>query len=256
MYPKEDEPRRKKVFQQWLREVIAYMKEKGLAYDQFNFLWVDEPGQKRIAEIVAPSTRALREVDPKAQVWIDITGDNTEESISQYPDLADLWCPASDKVKWEFWKGKNYWYYDSASDKAKSPTAHYRHKLWQAFQVGASGNAFWCYTDDADPWDDYAGTPSYGVVYDTAEGDIVSSKRLEAYRAGIEDYHLCRMLRSAVQAAKKEGQSEHPDVRKAEKKLNDYLSRLKELRDDDSWAERAHVELLEMLETITRLRAQ
>lgn len=256
MYPKEDEPRRKKVFQQWLREVIAHMKEKGLAYDEFNFLWVDEPSQKRITEIVAPSTRALREVDPKAQVWIDITGDNTEESISKYPDLADLWCPASDKVHWDFWKGKNYWYYDSASDKSKSPTAHYRHKLWQAFQVGASGNAFWCYTDDADPWDDYAGTPSYGVVYDTAEGEIVSSKRLEAYRAGIEDYQLCWMLRNAVQAAKKEGRSEHADVQKAEKKLSDYLSRLEELRNDDSWAERAHVELLEMLETITRLRNQ
>ncbi len=256
MYPREGEPRRKKIFQQWLREVIAHMKKKGLGYDEFNFLWVDEPSQERIAEVVAPSTRALREVDPKAQVWIDITGDNTEESISRYPDLADLWCPASEKVHWDFWKGKKYWHYDSSSDKSKSPTAHYRHKLWQAFQVGASGNAFWCYTDDADPWDDYAGTPSYGVVYDNAEGKIISSKRLEAYRAGIEDYQLCWMLRSAVKAARKEGLSEHPDVQTAEKKLNDYLSRLKELRHDDSWAERAHVELLEMLEAITRLRKQ
>jgi len=64
------------------------------------------------------------------------------------------------------------------------------------------------------------------------------------------------MLRSAVKAARKEGLSEHPDIQKAEKKLNDYLARLKELRNDDSWAERAHVELLEMLETITRLRKQ
>jgi hypothetical protein len=64
------------------------------------------------------------------------------------------------------------------------------------------------------------------------------------------------MLRNAVQAARKEGRSEHADVQKAEKALNDYLSRLEELRDDDSWAERAHVELLEMLETITRLRKQ
>ena len=67
---------------------------------------------------------------------------------------------------------------------------------------------------------------------------------------------MCWMLRNAVQAGRKEGRSEHADVQKAEKKLSDYLSRLEELRHDDSWAERAHVELLEMLEKITRLRPQ
>jgi len=256
MYPRDDDPKRKKIFQQWLREVIAHLKAKGLSYDNFNFLWVDEPSQERIIEIFAPSTKALREVDPKAQVWIDVTGNNTEESISKHPDLADIWCPGSDKIHWEFWKDKTFWYYDSASEKSKSPTSHYRHKLWLAFKSGATGNAFWTYTDDADPWDDYAGTPSYGVIYDNPNGQVISSKRLEAYRAGIEDYQLCLMVRKAVLAAAQAGHSTHPKVREAEDTLSDYLKHLDQLRTDEAWSEIAHVKLINLLEAISDLPNQ
>ena len=252
MYPKEGEPRREKIFRQWLQEVIDHMKEKGLGYDQFNFLWVDEPSREVIEKIVAPCTRVLREVDPDAQVWIDITGDVTEESLLAHPDLADIWCPASDKVHWDFWKDKNYWYYDSASDKSKSPTAHYRHKLWKAFAAGATGNAFWTYMDGSDPWDDYAGSPSYGVVYDTPQGKIATGKRWEAYRAGIEDYELCHMLKQAIQRAKDSGKGDSNTVIDAEEKLQHYLENLDMLRNDHSWSERAHVELINHLELLSK----
>lgn len=252
MYPKQDEPKREKIFRQWLRETIDHLKQKGLSYDQFNFLWVDEPSQKVIEEIVAPCTRVLREVDPDAQVWIDITGDVTEESLLAHNDLADIWCPASDKVDWAFWKDKEYWYYDSASDKSKSPTAHYRHKLWKAFAVGATGNAFWTYMDGSDPWDDYAGSPSYGVVYNTAEGKIATGKRWEAYRAGIEDYELCHMLTRAIENAKDSGKGESAAVINAKGKLQHYLDNLDTLRNDHSWAERAHMELIDHLELLSK----
>ena len=175
MYPKPGEPRRERLFKQWLTAMIAHLKERGLGYENFAFLWHDEPSQTAMREIVAPSTAALRQVDSKAQVWIDISSDNTATSITDFADAADIWCPTSDKLTWDFWLDKRTWHYDSASDKAKSPTGHYRYKLWWAFKHGATGNGFWTYTDSSDLWDDYAGSPTYSVVYDGPDG-VISSK--------------------------------------------------------------------------------
>ena len=106
--------------------------------------------------------------------------------------------------------------------------------------------------DGSDPWDDYAGSPSYGVVYDTPQGKIATGKRWEAYRAGIEDYELCHMLKQAIQRAKDSGKGDSNAVIDAEQKLQHYLETLDMLRNDHSWSERAHVELINHLELLSK----
>ena len=110
MYPRPGEPGREKLFRQWLATVIGHVKKRGLGYENFSFLWHDEPSQKAMREIVMPSTRVLRSVDPKAQIWIDISSDNTAESITKSGGAADIWCPSSENLKWSFWKGKRTWF--------------------------------------------------------------------------------------------------------------------------------------------------
>ncbi len=250
MYPKPGEARRERLFKQWLTAMIAHLKKRGLGYDNFAFLWHDEPGQKSVREIVAPSTAALRQVDPKVQVWIDISADHTAESIRQFADAADIWCPSSEKLEWDIWKGKRTWYYDSASDKSRSPTGHYRYKLWRAFKHGATGNGFWTYTDSSHLWDDYAGSPTYSVVYDGPDG-VVSSKRWEAYRAGVEDYELCRMLQQAIVAAANSGDATAAKREAAQKSLEQWMAKVLTQRDDVSVADQAHQELLSHLLKLT-----
>lgn len=245
MYPRPGEPGREKLFRQWLATVIGHVKKRGLGYENFSFLWHDEPSQKAMREIVMPSTRVLRSVDPKAQIWIDISSDNTAESITKSGGAADIWCPSSENLKWSFWKGKRTWFYDSASDKGRSPTGHYRHKLWVAAKHGATGNGFWTYTDSSNLWDDYAGSPTYSVVYDGPTG-VISSKRWEAYRAGVEDYELCRMLTRAISGRAVNGKQSETG-RAAKTTLEKWIQRVLENRDDPSIAFQAHNELLKLL---------
>ncbi len=245
MYPIPADARRETLFKQWLSAMIAHVKQRGLGYENFAFLWHDEPSQEAMRKIVTPSTQVLRSVDPKARVWIDISSDNTAESIEQFDGAADIWCPTSDKIKWGFWKDKRTWFYDSASDKGRSPSGHYRYKLWLGVKHGATGNGFWTYTDSSNLWDDYAGSPTYSVVYDGPDG-VISSKRWEAYRAGVEDYELCRILRQTITArAEHEGQTR--TVIDAWTSLDQWVKRVLKNRHDPTTADRAHNTLLKLL---------
>lgn len=249
MYPKPGDARRERLFKQWLTAMIAHLKERGLDYEDFAFLWHDEPSQNAMREIVAPSTAVLRQVDSKAQVWIDIASDNTSTSIAAFGDAADIWCPTSDKLTWDFWSGKRTWYYDSASDKGRSPTGHYRYKLWWALKHGATGNGFWTYTDSSHLWDDYAGSPTYSVVYDGPDG-VISSKRWEAYRAGIEDYELCRMLQAAIVTARNTGNVQPSRIAAAQQALEQSVEEVLKRRNDTRIAEQAHLDLLQHLRVL------
>jgi len=246
MYPKEGDARRTKIMTRWLKDVIAHMKEKGYGYDEFAFEWIDEAGVKEMYEIVKPSCELLRSIDPQVLIWANVTGGLTEDSLAEFEGLIDIWCPISKKLGWDFWKGKRVWTYDSSSNKTRSPTGHYRYKLWKTFHQGCEGNGFWNYTDNLDSWDDYASVPSWGVIYDDPD-DVLSSKRWEAYRAGIEDYEVCKMLNDAVVAAKAAGKGDTADIVAAEKALDQWVKRVLDNKDDPMIAEQAHQELLKHL---------
>ena len=246
MYPKEGDARRTKIMTRWLKDVIAHMKKKGIGYDEFALEWIDEAGVKEMNEIVKPSCELLRSIDPQVLIWANVTGDNTEDSVAELEGLIDIWCPAGAKLGWDFWKDKRTWTYASSSNKGRSPTGHYRYKLWKSFSEGCEGNGFWVYTDDRDLWDDYAGAPSFSVVYDGPDG-VVSSKRWDAYRAGVEDYEICKMLNDAVVAAKAAGKGDTADVKAAETALDQWVQQVLDNKDDPLVAEQAHQELLRHL---------
>jgi hypothetical protein len=73
---------------------------------------------------------------------MNITGDLTEADMPQYEGLIDIWCPSSSRIGWEFWRDKRTWTYASSSNKGRSPTGHYRYKLWKSFSDGCEGNGF------------------------------------------------------------------------------------------------------------------
>jgi len=250
MYPIPGDARRANMFTQWLEAVIAHMLQKGYGYDEFAFSWIDEASQQQMLDIVKPSSELLRQVDPNVQVWMNISSDNTEAGLAAVEGLIDIWCPTSSKLGWDFWQDKQTWFYDSASDKGRSPTGHYRYKLWRAFNEDCEGNGFWTYTDNRDLWNDYAGAPTYSVVYDGPDG-VVSSKRWEAYRAGVEDYELCRMLSDAIGAAEAAGRGDTPVVNAARTGLASWVNQVLANPNDPTVAEQAHRELLTHLDNVT-----
>ena len=82
-------------------------------------------------------------------------------------------------------------------------------------------------------------------MYDGPDG-VISSKRWEAYRAGVEDFELCRILRNTMTAkSRQDGQT--PAVIAAGTLLDQWVQRVLKNRHDPTTADRAHNELLKML---------
>jgi hypothetical protein len=116
--------------------------------------------------------------------------------------------------------GAQVWTYECEGNaKHQSPLGYYRGQAWLAWHHGLTGIGFWTYcTSSEDPWYRSAVSPDYLMVY---QGDgVVSSKRWEAVRDGVEDYAMLYALRESAASAKKRGV--HPEtVREAEKLLGE-----------------------------------
>jgi hypothetical protein len=80
---------------------------------------------------------------------------------------------------------------------------------WTAFADGYTGIGFWNYADEGinktlnsftDPL--IYPTNSYSVIYDGPGKEIISTRRWEAFKLGIEDYSLLRAYANQVGAEK------------------------------------------------------
>jgi hypothetical protein len=91
-------------------------------------------------------------------------------------------------------RGKQVWAYAAVGGgKAGEPASFYRAQAWEAFALGVSGFGFWAYADvgqSGTAWDDTDDVrPDYAVIYEGHAG-IISSKRWEAWREGVQDFAL------------------------------------------------------------------
>src|SRR5262249_16101295 len=70
---------------------------------------------------------------------------------------------------------------------------------WRAWVLGASGSGVWSYSDTqgTSAWDDLDGRRGdWAAVYE-AQGAVVSIRRWEAFREGLEDLALLTHVRDA-----------------------------------------------------------
>lgn len=83
------------------------------------------------------------------------------------------------------------------------PLGFYRAQAWVAFYWGVEGGGWWTYHGD-DLWDTHpAGEPEFGGVASDGR-DLVTTRRWEAMRDGIEDFNVLCLLR--------DGATEHGDA--------------------------------------------
>lgn len=109
---------------------------------------------------------------------------------------------------------------------------------WQAFYLGFKGAGFWNYADTGSgenlgsAWDDFDGKrPDFSVIYEGENGTIVSSRRWEAWRMGVEDYELLTLYakakgETAAKALAKTVLDNHQDVSRADAVRSRIMSEL------------------------------
>jgi hypothetical protein len=146
--------------------------------------------------------------------------------VEEFKDLIDIWQPGLDilkrdreLVKWFRENAKTFWFYEAAGPaKDLLPLGHYRIRPWLAWRFGATGSGFWVYKD-LDMWwpPDYmggGGNTAYGAVYQS-DGEVVSSRRWEAVRDGIEDWRALYVLRQEIEKARASGHTAAADAAQA-----------------------------------------
>jgi hypothetical protein len=120
--------------------------------------------------------------------------------------------------------GKTVWMYE-CDDNAKhqSPLGYYRAQAWLAWRHQMTGIGFWSYcTSQDDPWFVPKLRYDYLLVY--PGNGVVSSKRWEAVRDGIEDYGMLALLRQRLQANHPSAKAE--DVAAAKRLLGEQAARV------------------------------
>ena len=186
----------------WVKKLSEHLLHHNLSFDRWALYPVDEPNRHglRLVKMVA---QAVKEWNPSVQVYVNPTiyakPAIEVQDLREAESVVDFWQPnllALPGRTGEFFKGlkRDWWLYGNPKSPAKlgSPLHDYRMLSWWAWHYGASGVGFWSYSDTggSSAWDDIDGRrPDWSVVYETPDG-VVSSRRWEAFREGLEDYRL------------------------------------------------------------------
>ncbi len=201
-----------KAYKQWLKAWVDHLQQMGIGYEKFAFYPIDEPGLREglVDDFIAYS-KPIREIDPKIQIYTDPVSGATKNDLKKMVPYVDIWCPnrngylldeGLDKLAYLKSTGKTVWTYECAANaKHQSPLGYYRGQAWLAWHRGLSGIGFWSYcTSRYDPWYVPLGGADYLLIY---QGDgVVTSKRWEAIRDGIEDYSMLMLLKEAIEKSK------------------------------------------------------
>jgi hypothetical protein len=117
--------------------------------------------------------------------------------------------------------GKEVWFYDAAGgSQTLSCLGLYRRRFWYAWNQGFTGVGWWVYKSGDYQWDGLNPTGDYFCTVYKAPDAIVTSKRWEVSREGVEDYELLYLLRQAVRRAKAKG-VDGAELAQAEKLLRE-----------------------------------
>ncbi len=184
-------------FKSWYDELTKTVVNIGISKNQLYFYPYDEMDGKCVDDFIAFATWAKKEL-PGIQFYATINNKRALKAIS-YLDIAQVLnyvelLKAIKSTKTELWL-----YEAREPAKSLSPYSYYRLMAWTAFLHNYKGIGFWAYADSTKAtWDDSDGEErDFGVIYKGEGNSIISSRRWEAWRMGIEDYELLTMYSKA-----------------------------------------------------------
>ncbi len=200
-----------KAYKAWLRAWVQHLQELGVGYENYALYPIDEPGlNEGLVEAFINYAKPIREVDAKVQIYTDPVGRATLQELQAMTPYVNIWCPnrngfllhqGAEKLAFLKSTGKKVWTYECEHNaKHQSPLGYYRAQSWLTWSRGLTGIGFWSYcTHNKNPWFMPDGGHDYLLIY--SGNGVVSSKRWEAIRDGIEDYGLLVQLQKAADAA-------------------------------------------------------
>ena len=201
-----------KAYRSFIPQWIKHLQEQGYDYDNFAFYPVDEPGVEHGRNVARflKWAELIHSIDPKIRMYADLAPAITMEQLKAMAPYVDIYAPMQTynfpKEQLDFIHSTNSirWNYDPSDDaKHLSPLAYYRGQAWMVWKYGHTGIGFWTYYQGPEFWFQPVQGNDYAMIYE-GKG-VVTSKRWEAVRDGVEDFALLNALKTATDSIKKTG---------------------------------------------------
>ena len=192
----------------YAKKMVAHLAELGLGYENFMFYVEDEPGLKGEIAGFMRNARRNKLIDPRIQNYANPWGAFDRAMLEEMATVTDVWQPGMEVI--EFWgqeaidimrKGNKRisMYTPVGGVRSVHPLGFFRSQGWLALHWGIEGGGWFAYQiNDLFVSKDGA-NPGYGGVH-VDINDVVTSRRWEAQRDGIEDFDIVRDLRDLAQA--------------------------------------------------------
>ena len=186
----------KNKFLEWYNNIVEVMKQNGFSDTQIFLYPYDEIGGSNINDFKDLINWAKAAV-PGIKFYATLANDAAINKILPLVDIAQIQSTYKKLLFLPPHRCEVWIYSGSGPSRSLSPYGFYRLMAWQAFANDFKGIGFWNYADEGQNKKlnlitDPLTTPSnsYSVIYDGPQKKIISSRRWEAFRLGIEDYSI------------------------------------------------------------------
>lgn len=201
------DPAYEKAFKSWLKAVYEHLAQRGISKENV----LVNPFDEQIHADCLTVCRWIKQVDCDYRIILNqVSNDITV--LDDFSPLVDIWMPHvttffndSYRPFFDYVKHKHiilwsYYYSQGDNEKLQPPIGHYLNKFWWAFSENIQSICYWAQQFYGDPW--YRA--SHLTTYDTSltyptEGDVIPSRRWQAWRQGWQDHCLLSMTRKILE---------------------------------------------------------
>lgn len=224
-------------FIKWYNNVVKIIDKAGFLNTQVYLYPYDEVTGDNVQDFKRLITWAKKTI-PGIKFYATIDNELAKKNLLHLVDIAQI-ISANDVLKELPPHQCEIWMYGvSSSTRSLSPYRLYRLLAWDAFANDYKGIGFWNYADEGiNKQLNLISSPllypssSYSVIYNGPGKEIISSRRWEAFRLGIEEYSILKLY------AKKFG------IEKAKLLARAVISNPQDLNQADSIRNKMIVEL-------------
>ncbi len=195
-------------FVKWYRAIIDDIQQSGSGDATIYLYPYDEVYGNNISDFRAFATWAKNTI-PNIKFYSTLSNQTAVNELLPLLDIAQIAANFAGIQNLPSHTCQIWTYIGYAPSRNLSPYSFYRLMSWTAFANGYTGIGFWNYADEGvnktlnfltDPLT-YP-TNSYSVIYNGPGKKIISTRRWEAFKLGIEDYNLLQTYANLVGAEK------------------------------------------------------
>ncbi len=188
---------------QWAASWDVYLAAHGFRPGQVQLNLLDEPATPAHFQLIAHWAGAIKEHSRYLAVWINPVELPDDPAVERALALSDTICPVLKLLEKEVPRKRMMKYADAGKSletyqcgESRTSDVYHRLQSWKAFYYGAEASHFWAYYDSsvADMWNEYhfPGGACFAVSCISPDG-VVTTKRMEALREGLQDYEYFRL---------------------------------------------------------------